>query len=105
MVLAEYNGGPLNAGYFRAGVGQLAAETRSYVPRVLELHQRLKEEFEKGLEHQLEGQRDAGREGKTLDAGRAQAGSSAGGAGQGRPSKGSSSGAPSPRSREDPTAR
>ena len=37
MVLAEYNGGPLNAGYFRAGVGQLAAETKNYVPRVLEL--------------------------------------------------------------------
>jgi len=31
LVLAEYNGGPLNAGFFRAGVSQLAAETRNYV--------------------------------------------------------------------------
>ena len=42
MVLAEYNGGPLNAGYFRAGVGALASETRSYVPKVMELHARLR---------------------------------------------------------------
>ena len=41
MVLAEYNGGPLNAGYFRAGVGALANETRNYVPKVMELHARL----------------------------------------------------------------
>jgi hypothetical protein len=67
MVLAEYNGGPLNAGFFRAGTGQLAAETRSYVPRVLEVHARLLEQFEKGslqLEHV---RRDAEqRRGKTL---------------------------------------
>src|SRR5438445_8754340 len=50
MVLAEYNGGPLNAGYFRAGVGQLAPETRSHVPRVLELHARLKERLDKAAE-------------------------------------------------------
>ncbi len=48
MVLAEYNGGPLNAGYLRAGAAALASETRSYVPRVLELYQRLKAEFETG---------------------------------------------------------
>ena len=67
MVLAEYNGGPLNAGYLRAGVGQLSPETRTYVPRVLELHERLKDQFEKGLELQLElMHRDAQREGKTL---------------------------------------
>jgi len=67
MVLAEYNGGPLNAGYFRAGVGALAAETRSYVPRVLELHARLREQFDKGTDLELEQMhRDAGREGKTL---------------------------------------
>ena len=46
LVLAEYNGGPLNAGYLRAGAPALASATKSYVPRVLELHQRLKEEFE-----------------------------------------------------------
>jgi hypothetical protein len=64
LVLAEYNGGPLNAGYFRAGAGALAAETRSYVPRVLQLHARLKEDFDKGLEPQVH--RDPRREGKTL---------------------------------------
>ena len=75
LVLAEYNGGPLNAGYFRAGVGQLAAETRSYVPRVLQLHARLKERFDKGMEHEIDSMhRDAQREGKTL------AGAAAGGA-------------------------
>src|SRR4029450_9332109 len=47
LVLAEYNGGPLNAGYFRAGVGSLAAETRNYVPRVLRLHARRKEDWDK----------------------------------------------------------
>jgi len=50
LVLAEYNGGPLNAGYFRASAGALAAETRSYVPRVLDLYRRLTEEFETGID-------------------------------------------------------
>jgi hypothetical protein len=67
LVLAEYNGGPLNAGYFRAGAGELAAETRSYVPRVLQLHARLKEQFAKGAPPALDaGRGDAPREGKTL---------------------------------------
>jgi hypothetical protein len=67
MVLAEYNGGPLNAGYFRAGVGQLAAETRNYVPRVLQLYARLKDEFDRGMELQAESMhRDSQRAGKTL---------------------------------------
>ena len=67
LVLAEYNGGPLNAGYFRAGVGALAAETRSYVPRVLQLHGRLKDDFDKGMAMQADGMhRDGQREGKTL---------------------------------------
>lgn len=67
LVLAEYNGGPLNAGYFRAGVGPLAAETRSYVPRVLALHARLKDEMDKGMALALDAtRRDAQREGKTL---------------------------------------
>jgi len=67
MVLAEYNGGPLNAGYFRAGVSSLSPETRDYVPQVLEVYGRLKEKFEKGTEVQLETMhRDARREGKTL---------------------------------------
>ena len=67
MVLAEYNGGPLNAGYFRAGVSALAAETRNYVPQVLDVYARLKEKFEKGVPPQLETMhRDARREGKQL---------------------------------------
>jgi soluble lytic murein transglycosylase-like protein len=69
MVLAEYNGGPLNAGYLRAGASALAAETRSYVPRVLELHQRLREEFEAGVALPPEPARqDSQRQGKTLGA-------------------------------------
>ena len=66
LVLAEYNGGPLNAGYFRAGVGSLAAETRSYVPRVLELHARLKAQFDTPEGPVELTQRDALRQGKTL---------------------------------------
>jgi Transglycosylase SLT domain len=67
MVLAEYNGGPLNAGYFRAGVSALSAETRNYVPQVLEVYARLKDKFERGTNVQLETMhRDPAREGKTL---------------------------------------
>jgi transglycosylase-like protein with SLT domain len=67
LVLAEYNGGPLNAGYFRAGVGSLAAETRTYVPRVLDLYSRLKEQFDAAAAVPVDlAQRDAHREGKTL---------------------------------------
>ncbi len=84
MVLAEYNGGPLNAGFFRAGVNQLSAETKTYVPRVLELHGRLKDEFARGVDPQLElMQRNTQREGRTL-AGPPAAGNPAPGAGQGR---------------------
>jgi len=67
LVLAEYNGGPLNAGYFRAGVGALATETRNYVPRVLQLHARLKDDFDRGVALQGDTMhRDGQREGKTL---------------------------------------
>ena len=67
MVLAEYNGGPVNAGYYRADVGALAAETRTYVPRVLELYGRLKDQFETGTAPQAELTRhDEKREGKAL---------------------------------------
>lgn len=45
LVLAEYNGGPLNAGYFRAKVGALSNETKDYVPRVLAVYQRLAREL------------------------------------------------------------
>jgi soluble lytic murein transglycosylase-like protein len=67
LVLAEYNGGPLNAGYYRASASALATETRKYVPRVLELYGRLKEEFESGIDLRAElSHRDAQRRGKTL---------------------------------------
>jgi len=45
MILAEYNGGPLNAGYFRANAQDLAGETRDYVPRVLAVYDRLGREI------------------------------------------------------------
>jgi len=67
MVLAEYNGGPVNAGYYRAAVGALAAETRNYVPRVLELYERLKNQLETGTAPPAEpSERDEKREGKAL---------------------------------------
>ena len=69
MVLAEYNGGPLNAGYYRADVGALAAETRNYVPRVLDLYARLKDQFDSGAVVQGASEsRDTQREGKLLGA-------------------------------------
>jgi len=71
LVLAEYNGGPLNAGYFRAGVRQLSPETRDYVPQVLTLYQRLKTKFNGGEDVPVESMyRDAHRDGKTLTGGR-----------------------------------
>jgi hypothetical protein len=67
LVLAEYNGGPMNAGYYHASASALARETRSYVPRVLELHARLKEEFERGIDVRAEPSSwDGRRDGKTL---------------------------------------
>lgn len=66
LVLAEYNGGPLNAGYLRAGVAALASETRGYVPRVLELHRRLQEEFENGVSLETAEHQGLARRGKTL---------------------------------------
>lgn len=67
MVLAEYNGGPINAGYLRAGSGQAAAETREYVDKVLDVHQRLKRTFDVGLNVRLDLMHmDGNREGKVL---------------------------------------
>jgi hypothetical protein len=67
LVLAEYNGGPLNAGYFRASARALASETRNYVPRVLTLYRHLKDEFETGIEVGADpSHRDKGRQGKIL---------------------------------------
>lgn len=67
MVLAEYNGGPLNAGYYRAGAGALSPETRGYVPQVLALHEKLRRQFEDAAQEPADGvHRDAQRAGKTL---------------------------------------
>jgi soluble lytic murein transglycosylase-like protein len=41
MALAEYNGGPINAGYYRAGSRRTASETRDYIPKVLSNYERL----------------------------------------------------------------
>lgn len=67
LVLAEYNGGPLNAGYYRAGSGRAAAETRNYVEQVGAVHESLKNKFELGVElTMMEMHRDRSRNGKLL---------------------------------------
>jgi soluble lytic murein transglycosylase-like protein len=38
LVLAEYNGGPVNARRLKTGSNRLAAETRDYVVKVMEVH-------------------------------------------------------------------
>jgi hypothetical protein len=79
LVLAEYNGGPQNAGYFRSSASALSRETRTYVPRVLTLYERLREEFETGMD--LAGgpsPQDAQREGKTLKASKRRSASAVG---------------------------
>jgi hypothetical protein len=67
MVLAEYNGGPLNAGYLRAGSNRAAAETRAYVEKVKDVRDRLKNKFERGIDVRLDPMhRDGARDGKLL---------------------------------------
>ncbi len=67
LVLAEYNGGPLNAGYFRAGSGRTATETRQYVAKVLDAYEGLKERFERGSDVKLEFMhKDRARDSKRL---------------------------------------
>jgi soluble lytic murein transglycosylase-like protein len=67
LALAEYNGGPINAGLYRARSHKTAAETRDYVPKVLEQYERLV----KVLPNSAGGSfdiiyRDGGRSGKRL---------------------------------------
>jgi hypothetical protein len=96
MVLAEYNGGPLNAGYFRAGVSQLAAETRDYVPQVLALYKRLKDQFDAPAAAVPDAlHRERAREGKAL-AGPVPAGTAAARASQRATEKASESADPPP---------
>jgi soluble lytic murein transglycosylase-like protein len=71
MVLAEYNGGPINAGYYRAGSSRTAPETADYVPKVLEQYNRLvkKLPMPPGRSYDLhyrELYRDTTRDGKRL---------------------------------------
>lgn len=67
LALAEYNGGPINAGYLRAGDSRVAAETRDYVGKVDRVHQRLESKFELGIEaRSTDMHRDLGRDGKRL---------------------------------------
>jgi len=67
MVLAEYNGGPLNAGYWRAGSHKTASETRDYVLKVMDVHERVKSKFDGGMASRLDFMHlDAGRNGKVL---------------------------------------
>jgi hypothetical protein len=67
MVLAEYNGGPINAGYYRAGSHKTAQETADYVPKVLEQYARLVKMLPmvsgRGVDVDY---RDAARDGKKL---------------------------------------
>jgi soluble lytic murein transglycosylase-like protein len=67
MVLAEYNGGPLNAGYYRAGSSYTALETKEYVARVSEVFDGLRSRFELGVAVSLEPMhKDRERAGKEL---------------------------------------
>ena len=67
MVLAEYNGGPLNAGYYRAGSSYTALETKEYVQRVSEVYDGLRSKFELGVEVSLMPMhKDQDRAGKEL---------------------------------------
>jgi soluble lytic murein transglycosylase-like protein len=67
MVLAEYNGGPLNAGYYRAGSSYTALETKEYVRKVSEVYEGLRSKFEIGVQVSLEPMhKDRYRAGKEL---------------------------------------
>ena len=67
MVLAEYNGGPVNAGYYRAGSHRTTPETADYVPKVLEQYDRLCKELPMAPGRSFDVlYRDANREGKEL---------------------------------------
>jgi peptidoglycan lytic transglycosylase len=69
LVLAEYNGGPRNAGRFRAGASDVAVETRDYVPKVLALYDRLRAALDVGdplAGASVSMYRDPNRNGKTL---------------------------------------
>lgn len=67
MVLAEYNGGPLNAGYYRAGSSKTAEETKDYVRKVNAVYEALQNKFELGVDVTLlPMHKDRSRHGKLL---------------------------------------
>ncbi len=67
MALAEYNGGPLNARYYRMGSPRVAAETTDYVRKVSARYGGLKDRFELGVEVTLQPMhRERERDGKLL---------------------------------------
>ncbi|HEY7818550.1 MAG TPA: transglycosylase SLT domain-containing protein [Vicinamibacteria bacterium] len=67
MVLAEYNGGPINAGYYRAGSHRTTPETADYVPKVLDHYERLSKELPMAPGRSFDVlYRDPDREGKEL---------------------------------------
>ena len=69
LVLAEYNGGPLNAGYFRADSGAIAAETQNYVLKVKGVYEGLSNTFDQGIQTELRPMhKDVTRDGKALGA-------------------------------------
>ena len=73
VVLAAYNGGPVNAGYFRAASGETAAETQDYVLKVTGVYDGLTGKFGRGIEAQFSPMhndvtRERGARGKTTAA-------------------------------------
>lgn len=68
LVLAEYNDGPINAGYLRAGSDRAASETKDYVTKVTLVSEKLRVEFREGIELGVDSvHRDVSRRGKRLD--------------------------------------
>jgi soluble lytic murein transglycosylase-like protein len=67
LALAEYNGGPINAGYYRAKSRHTAEETQDYVPKVLAHYDRLSKKLPvaPGRSYDIL-YRDPSRSGKTL---------------------------------------
>ena len=67
MVMAEYNRGPLNAEYFRADSSAIAAETQNYVSKVTDVYERLRDQFDLGIEAEFRPiHTDFTRDGKVL---------------------------------------
>ncbi len=68
MARAEYNGGPVNARFYRARSHRASAETRDYVPKVLEEYERMVRKLPTppGMNYDIM-YRDALRPGKKLE--------------------------------------